>query len=48
VIASYVDGLFSDQGYALNTRDVLTMAIWFVLCSVIFVMAYKKRGMEAE
>ncbi len=48
VIASYVDGLFSDKGYALNTRDVLTMAIWFVLCSVIFVMAYKKRGMEAE
>ncbi|SES62417.1 ABC-2 type transport system permease protein [Enterococcus malodoratus] len=48
VIASYVDGIFSKEGYALNSRDLVTVAIWFILGIVIFILAYKKRGMESD
>ena len=48
VIASYVDGIFSKEGYALNSYDLVTVAIWFILGIVIFILAYKKRGMESD
>lgn len=48
VISSYVDGIFSKEGYILNTQDILTMAVWFIIGIVIFIVAYKKNGMESD
>lgn len=48
VIAGYVDGIFSKEGYSLNALDLVTMAVWFVLGIVIFLIAYRKRGMESD
>lgn len=48
VIAGYVDGIFSKEGYSLNMPDLVTMAVWFVLGIVIFLIAYRKRGMESD
>lgn len=48
VIASYVDGIFSKDGYILNAQDLVTMATWFIVGIAIFIIAYKKRGMESD
>ena len=48
VIASYVDGIFSKDGYILNVQDLVTMATWFIVGIAIFIIAYKKRGMESD
>ena len=48
VIAGYVDGIFSKEGYSLNALDLVTMSVWFVLGIVIFLIAYRKRGMESD
>ncbi len=48
VISSYVDGIFSKEGYILNTKDLLTMTVWFIVGIVIFIVAYKKNGMESD
>ncbi|MGO3780186.1 MAG: ABC transporter permease [Enterococcus viikkiensis] len=48
VIANYVDGIFSKAGYALNMRDVLTMVAWLIIGIIIFIVAYRKRGMESD
>lgn len=48
VIAGYVDGIFSKEGYFLNALDLVTMSVWFVLGIVIFLIAYRKRGMESD
>lgn len=47
-IAGYVDGIFSKEGYSLNALDLVTMSVWFVLGIVIFLIAYRKRGMESD
>lgn len=48
IIANYIDGVFSEGFYNFSRHDITILVIWLTISFLLFIMAYKKFGVDSD